>query len=258
MKSAKTIVIVAAVLFAALSLNAPSAEREDSTATRVTPPPPPVLPAPVIEEEVPAPRPAARPVQATTTRTPSRRTPTRPDIVRRIPPEDPHKNSIIQMEAFMVEVHLSAMQSLGVPAISHGDDFVSAEQIIKLMKTTDAAVVTAGAKLALAQANKARTESTTRKGIHTDPPNNTETEYIDVGTSFTAIAEIRQEKIFAELEFEYSDAVKDDEKAHAIPQIVERNWGSTVCLSPGRPTIVGATQDEESATFLIVTANIKQ
>ena len=126
------------------------------------------------------------------------------------------------------------------------------------MKTTDAATVTAGAKLAIGQKNKARTGSTTRKGLHTDPSNNTKTEYIDVGTSFTAIAEIRKDKIFAELEFEYSDAVTDDEKAHAIPQIVERNWGSTVCLSPGEPTLVGGTQDKETATFLIVTANIKE
>ncbi len=257
MKSAKTIVIVAAVLFAALSLSAPSAERDETTPEQVTPPRSPVLPAPVLEE-TPAPRPAVRPVRTTTARTTSRRTPTRPDIVRRIPPEDPHKNSVIMLGAFMVEIPLSALHSLGVPAISMGDDFVTAEQIIKLMKTTDDAVVTAGAKLALAQANKARTKSTTRKGIHTDPPNNTKTEYIDVGTSFTAIAEIRKEKVFAELEFEYSDAVKDDEKAHAMPQIVERNWGSTVCLSPGEPTIVGATQDRDLTAFLIVTANIKQ
>lgn len=258
MKSAKTIVIVAAVVFAALSISAPSAERDDSTPVRVTPPRPPALPAPVIEEEVPAPRPAARPVRTTTTRTPSRRTPTRPDIVRRIPPEDPHKNSVILLEAFMVEVSLSALASLGVPAISQGDDFVTADHIIKLMKTTDAAAITAGAKLALAQANKAKTESTTRKGLHMDPPNNTKTQYIDVGTSFTAIAEIRKEKVFAELEFQYSDIVKADKNADAIPQITERNWGSTVCLNPGQPAIVGATQDENSAAFLIVTANIKQ
>lgn len=260
MKSAKTIVIVAAVVFAGLSLSAPSAERDETTAVRVTPPRTPTQPTPILEEEAPAPRPAARPARTTTARTPSRRAPTRPDIVRRRPPVDPHKESVILLEAFMVEVRLSALHSLGVPAISQGDDFVSAEHILKLMKTTDAATVTAGAKLVLGQANKAGTESTTRKGIYIDPPNpnNAKTEYIDVGTSFTAIAEIRKEKVFAELEFEYSDAVKADVKAHAIPQIVERNWTSTVCLKPGEPTLVGATQNKETGTFLIVTANIKE
>lgn len=256
MKSAKTIVIVAAVLFAALSLSAPSAERDEEAPSRVTPTRAPVLPAPVLEE-VPATGPAVRPVRTTTARTTSRRTPTRPDIVRRITPEDPHKDSVIMIEAFMVELPLSALHSLGVPAISQGDDIVTAGHIIKLIKTTDAAKAKAGAKLALAHKNRARTESTTRRGIHTDPPNNTKTEYIDVGTSFTAIAEIRKEKVFAELEFEYSDVVKDDEKAHAIPQIVERSWGSTICLKPGEPAIVGATQNEDLAAFLIVTVSIR-
>ncbi len=249
MKSAKPVVIVAAVLFAALSLSAPSAQRDEAEPARVTPARTPTRPAPVIEE-APAPGPVVR--------TPSRRTPTRPDIVRRITPEDPHKDSVIMIEAFMVELPLAALHSLALPAISQNDDFVTAGHIIKLIKTTDAANVTAGAKLALTKANKARTSSTTRRGIHTDPPNNTRTEYVDVGTSFTAIAEIRKEKVFAELEFEYSDVVKDAEKAHAIPQFVERNWGSTICLKPGEPAIAGATQDEDSAAFLIVTANIKQ
>jgi hypothetical protein len=157
----------------------------------------------------------------------------------------------------MVEVNLSTLRSLGVPAISKGDDFVTADDIIKLMKTTDSAKVTAGAKLALAHENKAMTESTTRKAIYRDLDNK-KIEYINVGTSFTAIAEIRKEKVFAELEFEYSDAVKDGEKSHAVPQIVERGWASSVCLKPGQPTLVGATQDKDSAAFLIVTANITE
>jgi type II secretory pathway component GspD/PulD (secretin) len=179
--------------------------------------------------------------------------------VRRVrPPVDPHKDSVILLEAFLVEVRLSALYSLGVPTISQGDDFVSAEHIIKLMKTTDAAVVTAGAKVTVGQNSKAETESITRKAIYTDPPNNAKTEYIDVGTSFTAIAEIRKEKAFVELGFQYSNIVKADKNASAIPQIVERNWNSSVCLKFGEPTLIGGTQDKETANFLIVTANIQE
>jgi len=178
--------------------------------------------------------------------------------VRRRPPVDPHKESVILLEAFMVEVRLSALHSLGVPAISHGDDFVTAEHIIKLMKTTDATSITAGAKLALAHENKAMTKTTTRKGRHIGSPEKGRTEYLDLGTSFTAIAEIRKEKVFAELEFEYSDIVKADEHADAPTEVVERKWASTVCLKPGEPILVGAMQDEDSAAFLIVTASIKE
>jgi hypothetical protein len=228
MKSAKTIVIVAVLVFAGLSLSAPSAERDEAKVVRVTTP-----------------------------RSPSVRPPTRQDIVRRIPAVELHKEREILLEAFMVEVKLSALHSLGVPAISEGEDFVTAEHITQLMKTTDAAAITAGAKLALVHEAKATTESTTRKGIHTDPPNNTKTEYINVGTSFTAIAEIRKENVFTELEFQYTDIVTD-EKSHAIPEVVERNWASTVYLKFGEPAIAGAIQDKDKAAFLIVTANIKE
>jgi hypothetical protein len=229
MKSAKTIVIVAVLVFAGLSLSAPSAERDEAKVVRVTTP-----------------------------QSPSVRPPTRQDIVRRIPAVEMHKEREILLEAFMVEVKLSALHSLGLPAISEGEDFVTAEHIAQLMKTTDAAAITAGAKLSLVHEAKATTESTTRKGIHTDPPNNTKTEYIDVGISFTAIAEIRKENVFAELEFRYTDIVKADGNAHAMPEVVERNWASTVYLKFGKPAIAGAIQDKDKAAFLIVTANIKE
>lgn len=256
MKYAKKMAIAASVLFLALSLGLYSAERD--TPAQVSVKQAPAQAVTISEEETPIPRPAARPARAATTRTPSRRPPTRQDIVRRIQPVDLHKESVIRLEAFMVEVRLSALHSQGAPQISQGDDFVSAEQILKLMNTTDAATVTTGAKLSLAQANKAETQSTTRKAIYTDPPNNTKKEFIDVGTSFTAAAEIRKEKVFAELEFQYSDTVKTDKNADTIPQIVERKWTSTICLKPGEPTLVGATHDKDTGAFLIVTANIKE
>ena len=229
MISAKIKIISAVLLFAGLSLSVPSAECEEGKVVRVTTP-----------------------------RRPSRTTPTRPEIVHRIGPVELHKEREILLEAFMVEVKLSGLHSLGVPAISEGDDFVTAGHIIKLMKTTDAAVVTAGAKLALVHETKATTKSTTRKRIYTDPPNNTKTTYTDVGTSFSAIAEIRKENVFTELEFQYTDILKADGDEHAIPQVVERDWVSTVYLKFGEPAIAGAIHDKGNATFLIVTANIKE
>jgi hypothetical protein len=162
------------------------------------------------------------------------------------------------LEAFMVEVRLSALRSLGVPQISRGPDSISADHIIKLIEDTDAAVVTAGAKLALVQAYKAKTDSTARKRIYTDPPEKKKTEYVDVGTSFVAIAEVRrEEKIFVELEFEHSGIEEGDVDA-GTGTLVKRNWSVYVYLEPGKPTIVGAMQDKETAAFLLITANIKK
>jgi hypothetical protein len=176
----------------------------------------------------------------------------------RIKPPDPHKDTVILVEAFMVQARLSALRSLDVPQISRGCKSVSAEHIIKLMKTTDAAVLTAGAKVAVGQKDKARTESITHLGRQIGTTEKRRIEYVGVGTTFTAIAEIRdKEKIFVELDFEHSD-VQQANPAAMGTKLVKNNWSSSLCLKEGKPTLVGASQDKEIGTFLIVTANIKE
>jgi hypothetical protein len=261
MKSAKTIVIVASVVFGALCLRAYSAEQDDAapakvvptTPTRVTPPRIPTHPAPTLEEETPIPKPVTRtPTRATPPRTPSRRPttpsrriPTRPIAVpgasrptpgrRPRPPQDPHKDTVILVEAFMVEVRLSALRSLGVPQISEGCKSVSAEHIIKLMKTTDAAVVTAGAKVAVGQKSEAKTKSTTQRPILSGPPEKKRTVYFDVGTQFMAAVEVRSDdKIFAEMEFEHSAIEEGDDKTDRDVR-VGRDFSSSVLLQNGKP-----------------------
>lgn len=261
MKSAKTIAIVAAVLFAALSPSAPSAERDDAAPARAPVRTPTRVvrtrtrPTQTLEEEAPIPRPAAR---TPSRRPPSRPTTTRPPSRRVRPPEDPHKDTVILVESFMVQARLSALYSLDVPQISRECKSVTAEHIQKLLKSTDAAVVTAGAKLALVHENKAKTDTTARQALYFGPPEKRKVEYVDVGTSFTAIAEIRREgKIFVELEFEHSAIEKGDDEDD-IGTLVERQWSSGVYLEAGEPALVGATQNKETATFLIVTASIKK
>jgi hypothetical protein len=241
---------VGSVLFLALCLRAYSAERETQPSEPVRATRTPARPAPVIEEETPLPKPG--------TRTPSRRPPTRKDIVRQIPPVDPHKDSVILVEAFMVEVKLSSLHSQGVPQISEGNDYVTADHIIKLMKTTDGAVVTGGAKLAVGQNSKAETKSRTRQSILSGEPEKKQRVYVEVGTTFTAFATIRAgQKIFSEIGFEHSSIEKGDGMTDT-GVLVEREWTSSVTLQEGKPKLVGAIADKETGTFLIVTANIQK
>jgi len=258
MKSAKTIVIVAAVLFAALSFSSVSAEREPQPTEPARAARTPVRPAPIAEEEAPRPRPVTRtPARTTPTRTPSRRTPAKTDIARRILPIDPYKETVIMLEAFMVEVKISALHSQGLPAISKGDDHVTADHIIKLMKTTDAAVLTASAKLALTHENKAKTNSRTRQSILSGEQEKQQRVYVEVGTTFTAFATIRAgQKIYLDTEFEHSSIEKGDGKTDT-EVFVEREWTSSVTLQEGKPALIGAIADKETGTFLIVTAHIK-
>jgi len=222
MKSAKAIVLLACMLVLALCLGMYSEEQEP--------------PAPV--------RAARTPTRITRTPSPQPK-----------PPEEPHKDSVVILEAYMVQVRLSALYSLDVPVISQGCNSVSTEHILKLLKSTDAAQVTAGAKLTLAQAKKAKTASTAHQGIYTGPPEKRRVEYVEVGTSFNAVAEIQPErKISVTLEFEH----RSREQGDVDSALVERSWSTHVCLKPGKPTIVGATQDKNTAAFLIITANIKE
>ncbi|MHC4692825.1 MAG: hypothetical protein ACYS67_08785 [Planctomycetota bacterium] len=270
MKSAKTILIMAAVLFAALSLSSVSAEREPETTEPARVVRTPARPPSASEEEAPRTRPVTRtPARRTPTRTPVRAVPTRPatrpgairptPTRRARPPEDPHKNSIIHVEAFLVEVRLSVLHSQGVPQISEECKSISAEQIIKLMKTTDATVVTAGAKLAVSQKSNAETKSSTRRPILSGPPEQRRTEYVEVSTNFSAFAIIGpSQKIFLDIGFEHNtidEGDGDDKTGEAV--FVEREWTSTIPLQDGKATIVGAIQEKEEAVFLIVTAHIK-
>jgi len=257
MKSAKTILIVAGVVFLTLSLAGHSAGKEAPTPKLVAPTPKLpklVAPAPKLPKLV-APAPKLPKLVAPALKLPKLAAPI---PVRIKPAGDPYKDSVILVEAFMVQVRLSALRSLGVPQISQGSDSVSADHIIKLLKDTNNAQVTAGAKLSLGRASKAKTDSTARQGIYVGTPEKRKTEYVDVGTSFVAIAEVRrEEKIFAELEFEHNSIEEGDVEADT-GMLVKRNWSVSLYLEPGKPTLVGATQDVHTAAFLIVTASIKK
>ena len=158
----------------------------------------------------------------------------------------------------MVEVKLSALRSLGVPEISEGCKSVSAEQIIKLMKTTDAAVLTAGAKLSVGHNNKAETKSRTHQSMVSGDPEKKRTVYVDVGTIFSAFATIRPgQKIYMDIGFEHSGVEECDGKIEPAV-LVEREWTSSVTLKDGKPMLVGSIAGKETGTFLIVTANIKE
>lgn len=125
------------------------------------------------------------------------------------------------------------------------------------MKTTDAAVVTAGAKVVVGQKNKAETKSTTQRPFLTGPPEKKRTEYVEVGTQFMAAAEVRRDdKIFAEMEFEHN-AIEEGDGKSKRGIIEEWKFSSSVPLQAGKPALVGASQDKETGTFLIVTAHIK-
>jgi hypothetical protein len=241
MKSATRILIAASVLFGSLCLAGHSDERDSTVPARVTPVP-------------------VRAAPGTVRATPARPAPVRmkPVPVRIRPAKEPHEESVILVEAFMAEVRLSALRSLGVPQISKGSEAVSADHVIKLLKDTNNAQITAGAKLSVCPDTKATSESTVRQGISTGTSEEKKTEYVEVGTSFTVQAYIEsEERIRLNLDFQHSGVRQSNTDDVFFPPLITMNWSLSVFLDDGKPTIVGAAQDVQTAAFLIVTASIK-
>lgn len=173
--------------------------------------------------------------------------------------ENPYLDSTILVEAFMVKVRLSELYELGLPRISEGSKFASAEQILKCLKKPNAAEIAAGAKLAVAHGRQAETNSTFQKGMYSGTAEGDKLTFVEVGTRLKVTAEIVPEgKIFSELEFQHSDLEESEAGEDVLPSLTERNWSNSISLIPGKPTLAGATQGEEIAEFLIVTANIQK
>lgn len=75
--------------------------------------------------------------------------------------------------------------------------------------------------------------------------------------SFAAAAEIVRDGIA--VDFSYSMTSDDEAQPGEDVASSERtlSWNSSACLKPGRPQIVGATQEGQQAVFLILTANVE-
>jgi len=182
--------------------------------------------------------------------------------------EDPYKHLRILVEAFVVEVKLSALYELGVSPIGQIPNSVSVENILKCLRDKGNAEVTAGAKLAVNHNRRGQMGSTETRYVQREeviqskrgdkaPLSMKSFESYDIGTQFEAEASITSDgKISVYFEFIQSTVdifvIKD-----GPPTVVTRQWESAVCLEAGKPSVVGATQNEEMAAFLIICADIK-
>jgi hypothetical protein len=179
--------------------------------------------------------------------------------------EDPYRDVCVLVEAFVVEADLSSLYKQGVSPLGQKPDSVSVENILKCLDARDIAQVTTGIKVAIPS------------GHHGDAKI-TETIYVerqvavpsgrkvsgaaryanyDIGKTFSATVSVRSSgEILASFDFSestYRNIISTDETP---PKTVRREWSGTVNLYAGRPAIAGATQNEETAVFLILCADI--
>jgi len=179
--------------------------------------------------------------------------------------EDPHQDVCVLVEAFVVEVDLSELYKQGVSPIGEKPDSVSVENILKCLRARDIGQVTTGVKVAIHsnQHGEAKiTETIYVKRQVAIPsgrrvPENVRYTNYDLGKTFGVIAYVRPGgEIFVNFEFiesTYRNITSTDETP---PNTISREWSGSVNLHAGRPAIAGATQDEKSAAFLILCADI--
>lgn len=179
--------------------------------------------------------------------------------------EEPRHDICVLVEAFVVEVDLSELYKQGVSPIGRKPNSVSVENILKCLEAKDMAQVTTGVKVAVPSGHhgKAKIRETIRIERQTPVPSGRKipgtvsyTNY-EIGKTFGATASIRPGgEILMSFDFSettYRNIPSTDETP---PNAVSREWSGTVNLYAGRPAIAGATQNEETAVFLILCADI--
>jgi len=182
--------------------------------------------------------------------------------------EDPYKDSTILVEAFVVEVRLSALYDLGVSPIGEKPNSVSIGNILRCLQNEDHARIISGAKVAVRQREQGETGSEKRIYLEQIPTKTSEgskkpavvrsTRSYSFSKSFRASANIlAANRIHVNFSFTGNSMDKVPAKNGMPPNTVDWQWTGTVCLERGKASIVGATQDEKEAVFLILCADIR-
>jgi len=181
--------------------------------------------------------------------------------------ENPYQNVCVLVEAFVVEVDLSELYKQGVSPIGQKPDSVSVENILKCLDTKDIAQVTTGVKVAIQsdQRGEAKITETIYKKRQVAVPGGRKVSgpvsyrNYDIGKTFNTIASVHPSgEIFVSFDFVESTFRNITSTDETPPNTINREWSGKVNLQAGRPAIAGATQNEDTAVFLILCADIKR
>jgi hypothetical protein len=179
--------------------------------------------------------------------------------------EDPHQDTCVLVEAFVVEVNLSELYKQGVSPIGQKPDSVSVENILKCLEAGNIAQVTTGVKVAVLTGQRGEAKIT--ETIHIErqvavPSGRTVSSapsYTNhnIDKMFRATASVHPSgEILVGFDFSESTNRKMTSTDKTRPNTINRGWSGAVNLHPGRPAIAGATQNENTTVFLVLCADI--
>jgi hypothetical protein len=180
--------------------------------------------------------------------------------------DEQQQDVCVLVEAFVVEVDLSSLYEQGVSPIGRKPDSVSVENILKCLDAKDTAQVTTGVKVAVPSGHHGEAKITETIYIERQIPEpsgrkvpvNVRYANYDIVKTFRAMASVRTSgEILVSFDFNESTYRNITSTDETPPNSVSREWSGAINLIAGRPAIAGATQNEETAVFLVLCANVK-
>lgn len=204
------------------------------------------------------------------TRTVTTRDPkTRRTVTKQVPVTtktvDPHENTSVLVEAFLVRVSIEALTQVGVNPIGQSPEGISILKILACLEDSDNAQVISGTKLMVRHKSKSEMSNgetfylKNEKVVHRGTEKITDVRYdaYESGIQFEAYPTILDGSI--RIGYEYSQSgFEENEDSQSPPARYGIDWEGTVTLSSGQPVIAGAVQDDDIVRFLILTATIQE
>lgn len=186
--------------------------------------------------------------------------------------EEQYLNSRILIEAFVVEADLETLYDSGVSPIGQKPNSVSIKHILNCLGDKDSGQVIAGAKIAIRNKERgemrqrltrniqqarpaARTTTTTR--TQSRRPRQPSSEFSTEITFQTRAYINTEDTIRTEYTFNQQGFITTTTEPNEPADIVSLDWNGAITLEAGKPAIAGSVQDENSAVFLILCADIE-
>jgi len=163
----------------------------------------------------------------------------------------------VLIEAFVVEVNLPALATLGVSPIGAEPHGVAVADLLKCLDSGQARVI-CGSKAASQSDGKTAIQArrTTYVRRETGAPPHVDYSPYDSGTHFSvSVGAASEAAVSVGFSFTHARFTQDVQVPDVPPDTESWDWSGLVVLEPGQPQIVAATQDGETAVFLLLTAH---
>lgn len=183
--------------------------------------------------------------------------PPRPRTGLALPPAGVAGVVPVLLEAFVVEVNLPALARLDVSPIGQEPHAVSVDDLLKCLDTGQARVI-GGGKVVSQSQDRTSVEAmeTTYLGSHRDaPPGTNYNAYQSTMKLAAGISPISETTVSVQFSIAQTRVAHEARTSDAPPATENRSWASATTLELGRPQIVAATQNSETAVFLVLTAH---